>query len=67
MASQTGTAETAFLLTPTEAAQRLLEEATRAAFRTGGISGLRPVRVNGRPLFRSDDVDAFARSTLAAM
>jgi len=54
------------LLTPREAAQRLLEEATKTAVRTGGVAGLRPVVVDGRRMFRFSDVDSFARLALAA-
>lgn len=53
------------LLTPTEAAQRLLEEATRTAARTGGVAGLRPVRVDGRTMFRRSEVDGFAKAAFA--
>lgn len=54
------------LLTPREAAQRLLEEATKTAVRTGGAAGLRPVVVDGRRMFRFSDVDSLARMALAA-
>lgn len=54
------------LLTPKEAAQRLLEEATRTALRTGGAAGLRPVVVDGRRMFRLSDVDSLARLALAS-
>jgi hypothetical protein len=54
------------LLTPREAAQRLLEEATKTAIRTGGAAGLRPVVVDGRRMFRFSDVDSLARIALAA-
>ena len=54
------------LLTPNEAAQRLLEEATRTAVRTGGAAGLRSVVVDGRRMFRLVDVDSLARLALAA-
>lgn len=54
------------LLTPHEAAQRLLEEATRTAIRTGGAAGLRPVVVDGRRMFRLSEVDALASVALAA-
>lgn len=56
----------ALLLTPKEAAQRLLEEATRAAARTGGAAGLRPVVVAGRRMFRKSDVDGYVALALAA-
>lgn len=54
------------LLTPREAAQRLLEEATKTAVRTGGVAGLRPVLIEGRRMFRFSDVDSLARLALAA-
>lgn len=54
------------LLTPRDAAQRLLEAATRAAVRTGGAAGLRPVRVGGRQMFRRSEVEGFAQQALAA-
>lgn len=54
------------LLTPSEAAQRLLEEATKAAIRSGGAAGLRPVVIGGRRMFRVCDVESFACSALAA-
>ncbi|WP_457443775.1 hypothetical protein [Roseateles sp. P5_E4] len=54
------------LLTPREAAQWLLEAATRAAIQTGGATGLRPVRIDGRQMFRRDEVEGFAQVTLAA-
>jgi hypothetical protein len=46
------------LLTPREAATRLLEWATLTAYQTNGAAGLRPVRVEGRLMFRPDEVDA---------
>lgn len=54
------------LLTPREAAQRLLEAATRAAIRSGGADGLRPVRVDGRQMFRRAEVEGFVQMALAA-
>lgn len=54
------------LLTPREAGQRLLEAATRAAVRTGGANGLRPVRVEGRRFFRRAEVEGFVQEALAA-
>ena len=54
------------LLTPRETAQRLLEAATRAAMRTGGVDGLRPVRVQGRQMFRRSEVEGFVQEALAA-
>lgn len=53
------------LLTPIQAAQRLLEEATLQAYRTNGASGLRPVLANGRHMFRQADIEGFVRATLA--
>jgi hypothetical protein len=64
--NRTDPPEQAQLLTPKEAAQRLLEEATRTALRTGGAAGLRPVVVGGRRMFRLVDVDSLARLALAA-
>ena len=58
--------ENSDLLTPREAAQRLLEAATRTAMRTGGAAGLRPVRVEGRQMFRRTEVEGFAQVALAA-
>lgn len=52
------------LLTPQQAALRLLEEATAQSFRSGGLDGLLPVRVGQRRMFRPQDVDAFIRSKL---
>ena len=66
MDNHTGNRDATPLLTPSEAAQRLLEEATRTAARTGGVSGLRPVRVDGRTMFRRSEVDGFARAAFAA-
>lgn len=54
------------LLTPIQAAQRLLEEATLQAYRTNGVSGLRPVLADGRRMFRQADVEGFVRVALAA-
>lgn len=54
------------LLTPKEAAQRLLEEATLLAVRTNGVVGLRPVREAGRVMFRKADVDGLIREAVAA-
>lgn len=65
MDNHTGTRDATPLLTPSEAAQRLLEEATRTAARTGGASGLRPVRVDGRTMFRRSEVDGFVLATLS--
>lgn len=66
MQAHTETRCTPELLTPREAGQRLLEEATRAAVRTGGAAGLRPVRIEGRQMFRRSDVEGFAQVALAS-
>jgi hypothetical protein len=52
------------LLTPQEAALRLLEEATQQSFRSGGIEGLWPVNVGHRKMFRPQDVESFIRAKL---
>ena len=52
------------LLTPQQAAFRLLEEATLEALRTGGAAGILPIRVGSQRMFRPDHVDAFIREKL---
>lgn len=54
------------LLTPKQAAQRLLEHATLLAVRTGGAVGLRPVRTSGRVFYRLADVDEVISERIAA-
>ena len=54
------------LLSPAQAAQRLLEEATLTAFRTKGREGLVVVKDGRRPMFRAADVDAYLLSQARA-
>lgn len=56
--------QTEHLLTPEEAANRLLEASTERAFRTDGVDGLWPVTVGDQRLFREQDVDAFVQRKL---
>lgn len=66
MDSTTTTTPPATLVTPHEAARRLLEGATLQAYRTNGAAGLRPVVLDGRRLFRAADVDGLIRTALTA-
>lgn len=54
------------LLTPRQAAQRLLEEAALLAFRTNGAAGLRPVRDEGRLMYRLSDVEGLLQDARGA-
>ena len=58
------TARQPVLLTPQQAAFRLLEEATQQSFRSGGLEGLWPVSIGHRRMFRPQDVDSFIRAKL---
>ncbi len=58
------THDTTGLLTPQQAAFRLLEGATLEALRTGGAGGILPIRVGSQRMFRHDHVDAFIREKL---
>lgn len=59
-------APTAPLLTPAEAAQRLLEAAALAAWRSNGHAGLTPVHEGEVIRYRQQDVDAFIAARLLA-
>lgn len=62
----TSLTRTPALLTPTEAAFRLLEEATLEGLRSKGLTGLLAVNDGRKRMFRPQDVDAFIRERLAA-
>ncbi len=54
------------LLTPAEAAQRLLEEAALQAYRSKGREGLVAVKDGRRRMYRPQDVEAFLQRLQAA-
>ena len=54
------------LITPREAAQRLLEEAALQALRSRGLEGLVSVRVGGKRVYRAADVESYLLRLQAA-
>jgi len=54
------------LLTPAEAAQRLLEEAALQALRSKGTEGLVAIRQGRKLMYRPQDLDAYLLRLQAA-
>ncbi len=52
------------LLTPREAAFRLLEAATQRSYQSNGLDGVFPITVDNRPMFRERDIEGLIRTRL---